>query len=237
MHFCVHCGARVEDTARADCARCGAPRAGGDPAGATADRVTYLRVGATRLPGWLPWALAAVLAAGGVTLWVTVAGRPDTPSAAVLPTAPSSPGSTYDGSDVTSSPQDDGTGTSETYPAAGSPSDDTGVPDTGTPAPTAGVPDARTVVTTYYDYINAGNYSAAWDLGGSHLAPGTYTEWVTGFASTAHVDVTATDDGSGDGEVSVDLRARQYDGTVREFRGTYSVAGGEIVGGHIQEVP
>ncbi|AYN41643.1 hypothetical protein D9753_25315 [Streptomyces dangxiongensis] len=233
MHFCVHCGARVEDTARTDCAHCGAPRAAGDPAG-TADRVTYLRVGATRLPGWLPWALVAVLAAGGVTLWVAVAGRPDTPSAGALPTAPLSPGPSYDGSDVTSSPYDDGTGTSETYPAADSPSDYSSAPDTGTPEPTAGVQDARTVVMTYYDHLNAGNYSAAWDMGGSHLAPGTYADWVTGFASTAHVDVTASDDGNG--EVSVDLRASQYDGSVREFRGTYTVAGGEIVSGRIREV-
>ncbi|MEU0253851.1 hypothetical protein ABZ299_15405 [Streptomyces sp. NPDC006184] len=234
MHFCVHCGARVEDTARPDCPRCGAPYAAGEPAEA-AGRGTYLRVGATRLPGWLPWALVAVLAAGGVTLAVTVADRPGTPSAGGFPAEGVSPGSTYDGSDTTPSVYDDGNGTAETYPADSSPSYGGGASDTATPEPTAGVQDARTVVTTYYDYVNAGNYSAAWDMGGSHLAPGTYSDWVAGFASTAHVDVTATDDGYG--EVSVDLRASQHDGSVREFRGTYTVAGGEIVSGHIQQVP
>ncbi|MFF9085119.1 zinc ribbon domain-containing protein [Streptomyces sp. NPDC014991] len=233
MHFCVHCGARVEDAARPDCPHCGAPYAAGEPA-EPAGRDTYLRVGATRLPGWLPWALVAVLAAGGVALGVAVAGRPDTPSAGGLPTVPFSPGPTYDGSDVTSSPYDDGNNTAETYPADSYPSDDSGAPDTGTPEPTAGVQDARTVVLTYYDHLNAGNYSAAWDMGGSHLFPGTYSDWVAGFATTAHVDVTASDDGYG--TVSVELRASQNDGSVRVFRGTYTVAGGEIVNGRIQQV-
>ncbi|MEU0003656.1 zinc ribbon domain-containing protein [Streptomyces sp. NPDC006314] len=235
MHFCVHCGVRIEDATQPVCPHCGAPRAA-EPA-ETVDRGTYVRVGATRLPGWLPWALVAVLVAGGVTLGVAVANRPDTPSAGEFPAGLVSPEYTYGGSGGTPSPADDGYDTAEPYPDDSYSSDDSGGydgSDTGTAEPSETAQDASTVVTTYYDYLNAGNYSAAWDMGGSNLFQGSYSDWVAGFASTAHVDVTAS--GNGYGDVSVDIRATQDDGTVRVFKGTYTVADGEIVGADIQAV-
>ncbi|GGW39790.1 hypothetical protein GCM10010503_15210 [Streptomyces lucensis JCM 4490] len=237
MHFCVHCGVRVEDAAQPVCPNCGAPRAG-EPAGA-AGPGGYVRVGATRLPVWLPWALVAVLAAGGVTIAIAVTHRSDTSSAGGLPVGAVSPGTTYGDEGATPS-TGDGYGTTPTYPDDGGSSDDGGGggyedgSDTDTAEPSQDTQDASTVVTTYYDRLNAGNYSAAWDMGGRNLFKGSYSQWVAGFDSTAHVEVTATDDGYGD--VRVDIRASQTDGSVRVYTGTYTVQDGEIVGADIQQV-
>ncbi|WP_052845333.1 zinc-ribbon domain-containing protein [Streptomyces sp. NRRL S-31] len=236
MHFCVHCGARVEDAAQPLCPRCGAPLAAGERRPGTTGPGGYLRVGATRLPGWLPWALGAVLVAGGVTLAVAVADRPDSSSAGGFPAGLVTPGQSYDGAGLSPSPYDPGYETPPTHPAddysspAGQPSDDSGG-DTPEPSDTG---DGSTVVTRYYDHINAGDYTAAWNMGGSTLYPGSYADWVAGFATTAHVDVTASDDGSG--TVSVDIRATQDDGTVSVFKGTYAVSGGKITGADIRQV-
>ncbi|MEV6808006.1 hypothetical protein [Streptomyces sp. NPDC051132] len=235
MRFCVQCGARVTDAGGPVCPDCGAPRPAAGPAG-TAGRTGYVRFGATRLPVWLPWALAAVLVAGGVSVAVAVAHRPD--PAAGAPAGLVSPWSTDDGQDAVPSPYDDGSTapeTPETYPGDDSATEDGGGYDTGTPTPEpSDTQDASTVVTTYYDYLNAGDYPAAWALGGSRLYQGSYTKWVAGFAGTAHVEVTASD--TGGGEVRADLRATQDDGSVRVFTGTYTVTDGRITGARIREV-
>lgn len=248
MHFCVRCGVRVEDPTRPDCPHCGAPRTTVGPARAEA-RGSHVRIGGALLPRWLPWTLAAVLAGGGVVLGVSVAHQDDTAVAGGSPGMPYLPG--YD-SDGTASPSTDGYGTPDTYGGEEYTSGEGGY---GTPTPedteTAygtddtddgdheGTRTASTVVTDYYDYLNAGNYSAAWNMGGSRLYNGPYSDWVAGFASTAHVDVTTSDDGSGSGSgvVAVQLRASQTDGTVKSFTGTYTVQDGQITGADIQQVP
>ncbi|GAA2735739.1 hypothetical protein [Streptomyces nogalater] len=228
MHFCVHCGARVEDAARPDCPDCGAPFAAPRQPGGG-----YVRIGATRLPGWLPWALLAVLAAGGVTLGVAVAGRSDTPSAGGWSAVTASPGGSYDGWTSLPSPADGG----YTTPAATPDYDDSGGyddEDTPTPEPSQETQDASTVVTTYYDHLNAGNFQAAWSMGGSRLFGGSYSDWVAGFSSTARIDVSVSDNGGG--QVAAEIRATQTDGSVQVFRGTYTVAGGQLVGADIRQV-
>ncbi|CAL9314089.1 hypothetical protein [Streptomyces sp. SudanB182_2057] len=225
MHFCVHCGARVEDAARPDCPDCGAPLAAPEPPAGG-----YVRVGATRLPVWLPWALLAVLVAGGVTLGVAVADGPDTPSASGW-SATVSPGGSYDGWTSPPSPTDGG----YTTPAVTPDSDDSGgYDDTPTPEPSAQDQDASAVVTTYYDHLNAGNFQAAWSMGGGRLYGGSYEDWVAGFSSTSRIGVSVSDDGGG--KVTAEIRALQTDGTVQVFRGTYTVSGGQLVGADIRQV-
>ncbi|MFF9003297.1 hypothetical protein ACF1GW_37375 [Streptomyces achromogenes] len=226
MHFCVHCGSRVEDAARPDCPDCGAPLAAPEPPGGG-----YVRIGATRLPVWLPWALLAVLVAGGVTLGVAVANRPDTPSAGGWSAVTVSPGGTYDGWTSPPSPTDGG----YTTPAVTPDYDDSGgYDDTPTPEPSQEDQDASTVVTTYYDHLNAGDFQAAWSMGGGRLYGGSYSDWVAGFSSTAHIDVTASDNGGG--QVAAEIRATQTDGSVQVFRGTYTVSDGQLVGADIRQV-
>ncbi|WP_405446965.1 hypothetical protein OG350_11945 [Streptomyces achromogenes] len=230
MHFCVHCGARVEDAARPDCPDCGAPLAPPEPSGGG-----YVRVGATRLPVWLPWALLAVLVAGGVTLGVAVADGPDTPSAGGWSTVGVSPSGSYDGWSWTPSPTDGG----YTTPAATPDYDDSGgYDDTPTPEPSEEEStedqDASSVVTTYYDHLNAGEFQAAWSMGGDRLYGGSYSDWVAGFSTTARIGVSVSDNGGG--EVAAEIRALQTDGTVQVFRGTYTVAGGRLVGADIRQV-
>ncbi|MFI9805022.1 hypothetical protein ACIHEJ_11755 [Streptomyces sp. NPDC052301] len=241
MHFCVHCGVRIENAAQQACPNCGAPSPAGRPTGPAADGGGFVRVGATRLPSWLPWALGAVLVVGGVTLGVAFANRPDTSSAGDAPAGLVSPQASYDGWTATPSPYEDGSDTDEPYPDdtyasdAGGGYDDGSDTETTEPSEEASqdTEDASTVVTSYYDYLNAGNYSAAWDMGGSNLFNGSYSDWVAGFRTTAHVDITTSDDGYG--EVGVAIRATQTDGSVRNFAGTYTVRDGKIVGARIRE--
>ncbi|MFD0393191.1 hypothetical protein ACFQ3Z_14630 [Streptomyces nogalater] len=217
MHFCVHCGARVEDAARPDCPDCGAPFAAPRQPGGG-----YVRIGATRLPGWLPWALLAVLAAGGDArggrrgpLRHPVGGRlvrRHRVARRVLRRL-----------DFPAVPADGG----YTTPAATPDYDDSGGyddEDTPTPEPSQETQDASTVVTTYYDHLNAGNFQAAWSMGGSRLFGGSYSDWVAGFSSTARIDVSVSDNGGG--QVAAEIRATQTDGSVQVFRGTYTVAAG-----------
>ncbi|MEU7051217.1 hypothetical protein J3S85_35935 [Streptomyces lavenduligriseus] len=233
MHFCVHCGARVEDAARPDCPDCGAPLAPPEPPPGGG----YVRVGATRLPVWLPWALLAVLVAGGVTLGVAVADGPDNPSADGW-SATVSPGGSYGGWTSLPSPTDGGY--TYTTPAVTPDYDDSGGYDDDTPTPEPSEQesdedqDASSVVTTYYDHLNAGNFQAAWSMGGGRLYGGSYEDWVAGFSSTSRIGVTVSDNGGG--EVAAEIRALQTDGTVQVFRGTYTVAGGQLVGADIRQV-
>jgi hypothetical protein len=246
MHYCVHCGVRVEDPTLPGCPHCGAARPAADPA-ATGTPGAYVRVGSTRLPRWLPWTLLAVLAAGGTTLGVAVAHRSDSTSVDSSPGLPVLPGDPYG----TPSTSGDGSGTSYPYSddgvgaGAGDPATDTPTPaedteeagTTGTTGDTGETETASTVVTDYYDHLNAGNYSAAWDMGGSNLSGGSYSDWVAGFGTTSHVYVTAVDDGSGSGSgvVEVDLQAVQTDGSVQTFSGTYTVQDGEITSADIDQ--
>jgi hypothetical protein len=100
-------------------------------------------------------------------------------------------------------------------------------------APQPQFTNASAVVEQYYQDITDGNYTAAWDIGGSNLNGGTgYSEWVAGYDTT--VSVTLSDESVwGSGQVHADLTALQSDGSVKTYTGTYAVSGGQIVGADI----
>ncbi|MFJ4096501.1 hypothetical protein ACIPYS_33430 [Kitasatospora sp. NPDC089913] len=95
---------------------------------------------------------------------------------------------------------------------------------TATATPTGSArPDA--VLSDYFAAINAGDFRTAWQLGGRNLA-GDYDTFVTGFDETTSTTVTVLSvDGAA---VTATLEARQTDGTVRRFRGVYTVTDGAI---------
>jgi hypothetical protein len=73
--------------------------------------------------------------------------------------------------------------------------------------------------------INHHRYLRAWRLGGRNTGA-TYPAFVGGFAGTAHDGVTVQ---SVSGHVvTAQVVAEQANGTVKTYRGTYTVAGGVI---------
>ncbi|MEU3624645.1 hypothetical protein BS329_00430 [Amycolatopsis coloradensis] len=105
-------------------------------------------------------------------------------------------------------------------------------PQTVYPAPSA--PVARTVIA-YYDAINRRDFLTAWNLGGQRLAKGgTYASYAKGYATTSWAALTVTNV-SGN-TVYVDLSARQTDGSLRTFSGSYTVSGGSITGADMKRL-
>ncbi len=102
------------------------------------------------------------------------------------------------------------------------------------PAPVPAVPLAQTVIA-YYDALNRGDFPTAWNLGGQRLAKGgTLASYAKGFATTSWAAVTVT---SVSGKtVYVDLSARQTDGSLRTFSGSYTVSGGAITGANMKRI-
>lgn len=103
-----------------------------------------------------------------------------------------------------------------------------------TPAATNGV----AVVTQYYQDITDGNFPAAWALGGKNIAAlngQTYNSWVAGYATTANISITSSGAWNAN-RVWCDISATQDSGAVLDYYGTYDVAGGVIVSGHIRQV-
>ena len=109
-----------------------------------------------------------------------------------------------------------------------SPPQTTSPPETTEPAP------PEQVVENYYDAINAHDYQAAWALLGGNKLGQTYQQFVAGFAHTAD-DALSITEVNGD-TVTIELVATQDDGTVRTYRGTYTVQGGRIVKATIRRV-
>ncbi|MEC4016487.1 excalibur calcium-binding domain-containing protein [Streptomyces sp. H27-D2] len=93
-------------------------------------------------------------------------------------------------------------------------------------------PASRAVVLAYYAAINAGDYRAAWNMGGSRFAS-SYESYAAGFEGLAEDKVTVLE--SDGGSVDVALEAVQTDGTSRWFRGTYTVSDDRITGANIRE--
>ncbi|KFU76028.1 hypothetical protein SAMN04489729_2383 [Amycolatopsis lurida] len=101
-------------------------------------------------------------------------------------------------------------------------------------APVPAFPVAQTVIS-YYDAINRGDFSTAWNLGGKKLAKGgTLASYAKGYATTSWVALTVTSV-SGN-TVYVDLSARQTDGSLRTFSGSYTVSGGVITGANMKRL-
>ena len=78
---------------------------------------------------------------------------------------------------------------------------------------------------SYYAAINHHRYARAWRLGGRNTGE-TYHAYISGFAGTAH-DTVTIQSVSGD-VVTGQLAAQQTDGTVKTYRGSYTVVGGVI---------
>jgi hypothetical protein len=128
-------------------------------------------------------------------------------------------------------PQSQGTGQSSN-PASSSPATTSSSPSTQSSPITSPVviPSPAQTVLDYFHAINAHQYHKAWDLGGDN-AGGTYSQFVAGYSGTAHDSVTILST-SGD-VVTARLTARQTDGTVKTFQGTYTVTNGVITGSHV----
>ncbi|WP_410578661.1 hypothetical protein [Amycolatopsis sp. lyj-108] len=107
-------------------------------------------------------------------------------------------------------------------------------PATQTVYPAPVVPVARTVIA-YYDALNRRDFPTAWNLGGQRLAKGgAYASYVKGFATTSWAALTVT--GESGNTVHVHLSARQTDGSLRTFSGSYTVSGGAITGANMKRL-
>lgn len=96
------------------------------------------------------------------------------------------------------------------------------------------VPVAQTVIA-YYDAINRRDFLTAWNLGGQRLAKGgTLASYAKGYATTSWATLTVTSV-SGN-TVYVDLSARQTDGSLRTFSGSYTVSSGAITGANMKRL-
>jgi len=119
------------------------------------------------------------------------------------------------------SPASAGTASSEPLPQTPNPEDSAGL---GT-GPAA-------VVRAYFSAINDGDYSRAWQLGGSNLGE-SYSAFVQGFSTTAN-DAVSILSSSGN-VVTAQLIAQQSDGSTKTFAGTYTVTNGVITNSSVQQ--
>ncbi|WP_406113135.1 hypothetical protein [Kitasatospora purpeofusca] len=148
---------------------------------------------------------------------VPTATRTRTPSVSV------SPSSSWFGGSPSPSPSRSG---SATATATATTTTTTTTTTTATTTATA-IGDARpdAVLSAYFAAVNTGAFRTAWQLGGRNLA-GDYDTFVAGFNETTSTTVAVLSvDGAA---VTATLEARQTDGTVRRFRGVYTVTDGAI---------
>lgn len=95
--------------------------------------------------------------------------------------------------------------------------------------------DADAVVTQFYADLSAGDYAAAWALGGSNLSNGeSYAAWAAGYGTTASIGLQSSEDW-GSGVVYVVISAIQDDGTMNTYDGTYTVQNGVITAASISQ--
>ena len=88
-------------------------------------------------------------------------------------------------------------------------------------------------VRAYVTAINGRHYTRAWRLGGRNVS-GSYRSFVSGFAGTARDTLTIL---SVSGHVvTARLGARQTDGTVDTYQGTYTVHHGVIIGADVVQL-
>jgi transcriptional regulator with XRE-family HTH domain len=88
-------------------------------------------------------------------------------------------------------------------------------------------------VRAYVAAINGHHYALAWRLGGRNTG-GSYSEFVSGFSTTARDTLTIAS--VSDDVVTAQLTAQQTDGTVTSYQGTYTVEHGVIVGSDVLQV-
>jgi hypothetical protein len=88
-------------------------------------------------------------------------------------------------------------------------------------------------VRAYFKAINNQDYARAWHLGGRYTGS-SYSAFVNGFQDTAH-DIVTILSVSGN-VVTARLAARQTDGSVRTYQGTYRVSHGVITRFQVAQV-
>ena len=88
-------------------------------------------------------------------------------------------------------------------------------------------------VRAYIAAINGHHYARAWRLGGRN-AGGSYSGFVSGFSGTAKDTLTIVSVRGG--VVTARLSARQTDGTVNTYQGTYTAHHGVIIGFDVLQV-
>lgn len=103
---------------------------------------------------------------------------------------------------------------------------------TAPPTVTATAQDPASVVTAFYNAINAQDYATAWALGGDNLGM-SYSTFANGFAGTAHDTLIVT--GVQGDMVQVHLEALQTDGSTKVYDGSYMVQNGQIVSGTLSQ--
>jgi Protein kinase domain len=93
--------------------------------------------------------------------------------------------------------------------------------------PTSAVRAPRAVVKAYVAAINAHKWRKVWNLGGKNFNR-SYNQMVAGYRTTAHDSLTSIHVHGN--VVTVRLRARRTNGTVRTYRISYTVRDGVITG-------
>ena len=88
-----------------------------------------------------------------------------------------------------------------------------------------------TVVTDYYNAINAHHYRAAYELNAQAQSTESFTSFRDGYAGTSDDVLTIT--GVSGETVSFKLTANQTDGTAKYYSGSYTVQNGKIVGSNV----
>jgi cytoskeletal protein RodZ len=88
-------------------------------------------------------------------------------------------------------------------------------------------------VRAYIAAINGHHYARAWSLGGRNTG-GSYASFVSGFSTTARDTLTIVSVSSD--VVTARLTARQTDGTMFLYEGTFTVANGVIIGSDVVQV-
>jgi len=88
-------------------------------------------------------------------------------------------------------------------------------------------------VRAYVAAINGHHYARAWRLGGRNTG-GSYPQFVSGFGTTARDALTVVSVSRH--VVTARITARQTDGTVDTYQGTYTVDNGVIVGFDVLQV-
>lgn len=83
-----------------------------------------------------------------------------------------------------------------------------------------------TVVEEYFSAINNHDYAKAWAIGGKNSGAASKTDFINGFNGTAYDGVTILS--LSGNVVTARLVARQTDGSVKVFRGHYTVENGAI---------
>jgi len=115
------------------------------------------------------------------------------------------------------------TGSSRAHASSGAPSS----PATSSPAASS----PGTVVTDYYNAINAHRFHAAYELNAQAQGSEPFANFRDGFAGTQNDVLTIT--GVSGETVSFRLTANQTDGSAKLYQGSYTVQNGKIVASNV----